>query len=55
MNAMGHDVADDDRVDHSQVVKQITKLVPDYMVMGERGMADMAEMQNAAGPTTPCR
>ena len=25
--------------------KQITKLIPDYMVMGERGMADMAEME----------
>jgi len=27
------------------VVKDITRLVPDYMVMGERGMADMAEME----------
>ena len=32
-------------VDHKDVVKQVTKLVPDYMVMGERGMADMGEMQ----------
>ena len=31
-------------MDHRRVVSQITKLVPDYMVMGERGMADMAEM-----------
>ncbi|HSV36163.1 MAG TPA: copper oxidase, partial [Ramlibacter sp.] len=26
-------------------VKDITSLIPDYMVMGERGMADMAEME----------
>jgi hypothetical protein len=32
-------------VDHRQVVSQINKLVPDYMVMGERGMADMSEME----------
>jgi FtsP/CotA-like multicopper oxidase with cupredoxin domain len=44
MNAMGHDVPTMIGVDHRNVVKQITSLVPDYMVMGERGMADMAEM-----------
>ena len=27
------------------LIKKIQKLVPDYMVMGERGMADMGEMQ----------
>jgi manganese oxidase len=27
------------------VAKQITKLVPDYMVMAERGMKDMTEME----------
>jgi hypothetical protein len=27
------------------VVKQLNSLIPDYMVMGERGMADMTEMQ----------
>jgi hypothetical protein len=27
------------------VVHKIQKLVPDYMVMGERGMADMGEME----------
>jgi hypothetical protein len=26
-------------------VQKIQKLVPDYMVMGERGMADMGEME----------
>jgi hypothetical protein len=27
------------------VVKKITQVIPDYMVMGERGMADMSEME----------
>jgi hypothetical protein len=27
------------------VVKKITQVIPDYMVMGERGMADMTEME----------
>ena len=45
MNAMGHDVPTMIGVDHREVVKKITKLIPDYMVMGERGMADMAEME----------
>ena len=45
MNAMGHNVPTMIGVDHRGVAKQITKLIPDYMVMSERGMADMAEMQ----------
>jgi len=45
MNAMGHDVPTMIGVDHQDMVRRITRLVPDYMVMGERGMADMAEMQ----------
>ena len=45
MNAMGHDVPTMIGVDHRGMTKKITKLIPDYMVMGERGMADMAEMQ----------
>ena len=44
MNAMGHNVPTMIGVDHREVVKKITGLIPDYMVMGERGMADMAEM-----------
>ena len=32
-------------VDHRRIAKDITKLIPDYMVMGERGMADMGEME----------
>lgn len=45
MNAMGHDVPTMIGVDHTGVVKKITNLIPEYMVMGERGMADMAEME----------
>jgi FtsP/CotA-like multicopper oxidase with cupredoxin domain len=45
MNAMGHDVPTMIGVDHREVARKIGKLVPDYMVMGERGMADMAEME----------
>jgi hypothetical protein len=32
-------------VDHRGLVQRIQKLIPDYMVMGERGMADMGEME----------
>jgi hypothetical protein len=32
-------------VDHRGVAEKIMRLVPDYMVMGERGMADMGEME----------
>ena len=45
MNAMGHGVPTMIGVDHREVARKISKLVPDYMVMGERGMADMAEME----------
>ena len=45
MNAMGHAVPTMIGVDHRGLARQITKLIPDYMVMGERGMADMAEME----------
>ena len=45
MNAMGHDVPNMVGVDHRGLVQKIQKLVPDYMLMGERGMADMGEMQ----------
>jgi len=45
MNAMGHDVPTMIGVDHRQVVRDITRLIPDYMVMGERGMSDMTEME----------
>ena len=44
MNAMGHEVPTMIGVDQSDVVQKITNLVPDYMVMGESGMAEMAAM-----------
>jgi FtsP/CotA-like multicopper oxidase with cupredoxin domain len=45
MNAMGHGVPTMIGVDHTGLAGKIAKLIPDYMVMGERGMADMAEME----------
>ncbi|HEX4885601.1 MAG TPA: copper oxidase [Casimicrobiaceae bacterium] len=45
MNAMGHDVPTLIGVDHRGIAERIGRLVPDYMVMGERGMADMGEME----------
>ncbi len=44
MNAIGHDVPNMIGVDQRQVQRSLTKLLPGYMVMGERGMADMGEM-----------
>ena len=45
MNAMGHDVPTMIGVDHRGLVGKIQKVVPDYMLMGERGMADMGAME----------
>ena len=45
MNAMGHGVPTMIGVDQSDVARKITSLVPDYMVMGDKGMHDMAEME----------
>lgn len=45
MNAMGHDVPTMIGVDHSGLASRIQRLIPDYMVMGDRGMAEMAEME----------
>src|SRR5688572_14590908 len=45
MNAMGHNVPTMIGVDHRGIAEKIIKLIPDYMVMGERGMADMGEME----------
>lgn len=44
MNPMGHDVPNMIGVDQRQVQKSLSKLLPGYMIMGERGMADMGEM-----------
>ncbi|MEO7114376.1 MAG: copper oxidase [Caldimonas sp.] len=45
MNAMGHDVPTMVGVDPRGLTEKITRLVPDYMQMGEKGMHDMAEME----------
>lgn len=45
MNAMGHTPPTMIGVDHRGVGKKINSLIPDYMVMGERGMGDMSEME----------
>ena len=45
MNAMGHNVPTMIGVDHRGIAAKMGRLIPDYMVMGERGMADMAEMR----------
>jgi FtsP/CotA-like multicopper oxidase with cupredoxin domain len=45
MNAMGHDVPTLIGVDHRGLARQLSGVVPGYMLMGERGMADMGEME----------
>jgi len=45
MGAMGHSVPTMIGVQHAGLVGKIQKIVPDYMVMGERGMADMGAME----------
>jgi hypothetical protein len=45
MNAMGHDVPNLIGIDHRGIAEKVSRLVPDYMVMGERGMADMGAME----------
>ncbi len=45
MGAMGHDVPTMIGVDQRDVAKKIGSLVPDYMSMGESGMAEMGMME----------
>ena len=45
MNAMGHDLRNFVGTKKSDLVKSVRKLVPDYMPMGNAGMADMGEME----------
>ncbi|NRF70706.1 copper oxidase [Aquincola sp. S2] len=45
MNAMGHSLPNMIGVDHRGIAERITKLVPDYMVMGDKGMAEMGAME----------
>lgn len=44
MNPMGHDVPTMLGVKQDDLVKKISKLVPDYMAMGETGMSEMSDM-----------
>jgi hypothetical protein len=44
MNPMGHNAPNMIGVDQRQVQDSLGKLLPSYIVMGERGMADMGEM-----------
>ena len=53
MGPMGHGVPTMIGVDHRGLVRKIQKLVPDYMVMGERGMADMGSMEMPLPDNTP--
>jgi hypothetical protein len=45
MGAMGHDVPTMIGINHQGLVGRLQKVVPEYMVMGERGMYDMKEME----------
>ncbi|MGZ8295351.1 MAG: multicopper oxidase domain-containing protein, partial [Telluria sp.] len=51
MNAMGHDVPNLIGVDHRGVAEKINKLVPDYMVMGDKG-GSMGDMEMAIPDNT---
>jgi manganese oxidase len=44
MNAMGHTVPNMIGVSQAGIANQFSKLVPDYMSMGETGMAEMSDM-----------
>ena len=51
MNAMGHDVPNTLGVDQRGLEEKIRKLLPGYMAMGEKGMADMQDhSKHMAGP-----
>jgi manganese oxidase len=47
MNAMGHSVPTMIGVEQRDIASKIGNLVPDYMVMGDKGMADMGSMEMA--------
>lgn len=47
MNAMGHDIPNTLGVDQTGVEAEIRKLLPGYMAMGERGMAEHQEHTDA--------
>lgn len=45
MNAMGHQVPTMIGVKQKDLAQKMNKLLPDYMAMGQAGMADMGEME----------
>ncbi|MDG2088347.1 MAG: copper oxidase [Arenicellaceae bacterium] len=45
MNAMAHDVPTSIGVDFEEAAVKLRRLIPEYMVMGDRGMAEMTEMK----------
>ena len=53
MNAMGHGVPTLLGVKQDDLVAKISNLVPDYMAMGETGMADMSAMARAMDMPLP--
>ena len=52
MNAMGHGVPTMIGVEQRDIASKIGNLVPDYMVMGDKGMADMGSMEMALPSNT---
>jgi FtsP/CotA-like multicopper oxidase with cupredoxin domain len=50
MNAMGHNVPTMIGVNQNGIAEKINKLVPEYMAMGENGMADMTDMVEMGMP-----
>ena len=52
MNAMGHAVPNMIGVKQDDLLPRIQQLIPDYMPMGETGMAEMADMQMPLPPNT---
>jgi len=52
MGAMGHGVPTLIGADHRGLVAPLQRAQPDYMVMGERGMYDMKEMEMELPPNT---
>jgi FtsP/CotA-like multicopper oxidase with cupredoxin domain len=45
MNAMGHDIRTFIGVQKRDLVRSVQRIAPDYMAMGNAGMADMGEME----------
>ena len=52
MGPMGHAVPTMIGVDQRSAVEKINKLVPEYMAMGDKGMADMGVMEMSLPPNT---